>query len=140
MAKGAASTSHSVCPVEVHLRGDKAVSESTGAIYARFKFDGVEYDITSFGRFVSRLARDGAEWKLCSLEVIYDRDALQPVIPGNAAKAVQLDSKARDSYKCLSWVLAQNGLTIDQELPGTDRPGSGEALMKHCFDWLNNGT
>lgn len=135
MARGSASTSHAIQPVEVHINGNKAVSESTGAIYARFNYQGTPYDCISYGRFISRLERDGNEWKMCTLEVIYDKDTIQPVTPGTATQ-IQLDPEARESYKCLHWVLAQNGYAIDRTLPGTDQPGSGEALMKQCFEWL----
>lgn len=136
MSRGSSSTSHAIQPVEVHFNGNKAVSESTGAIHARFKHEGVSYDCISYGRFISRLERDGDEWKLCTLEVIYDKDALQPVTPGGSAQTIQLDPEARESYKCLHWVLAQNGYAIDRSLPGTDQPGSGEKLMRDSFEWL----
>jgi hypothetical protein len=135
MARGATSTTHSVQPVEVHVNGDRAVSESVGTIFARFKHRGTAYDLVSYGRFVSRLERDGDAWKMCSLDVIYDRDAIQPVTPGPSA-GIELDPGARESYRCLHWVLAQNGYAIDGRLPGTDDSGSGEALMRACAGWL----
>jgi hypothetical protein len=136
MSRGSASTSHAIQPVEVHVNGAKAVAESAGTIHARFNFEGVPYDCTSYGRFLSRLEKDGDEWKMCSLEVIYDKDTIQPVTPGGASKNITLNPEARESYKCLDWVLAQNGYAIDRGLPGTDQPGSGDKLMKESFAWL----
>ena len=138
MARRSASSSHTVCPVEVHLNGDRAVSESTGTILARFVHEGTALDCASYGRFISCLERVGTEWKICTLEVIYDKDSLLPVTPDDATKTISLSPGARLSYRCLAWVLEQNGFAIDQDLPGTDRPGSGEAVLQSCFQWLRN--
>ena len=138
MAKSGATSAHTISPVEVSINGDKAVSESTGAILARFSHNSQDYDCLSYGRFVSRLVREDETWKLLSLEVIYDKDSLQPVTPSPAAADIAIDPKARQSYKCLDWVLAKHGFAIDRGLPGTDKSGSGEALMAACFSWLQS--
>ncbi len=136
MAASRARPMHTISPVEVHLRGKRAVTESTGSILVRFKHEGVEYDCTSYTRFISRLEQVEGDWKILTLEAIYDRDTIQPVKPeGAAAKALVLD-KARPSYQCLSWLLSQSGFKIDQTLPGVDIPGSGEELVSSCLSWL----
>ena len=137
--RGSASSAHAITPVEVHVNGDLAVSESTGSIMARFEYGKTLYDCVSYGRFVSRLRREESEWKILTLEVIYDKDAIQPVTPKDSKIPVDISSNARSSYRCLAWVLAQNGFSIDCSLPGTDQPGSGDALMKSSFDWLYKG-
>lgn len=137
MAQSAAATSHSVTPVEVHLNGDKAVTESIGAIMARFTHQGEDLDCVSQSRFISRLVREEAKWKLLSLECIYDKDSIQPVVAGAVIKPLDIDQDVRRSYRCLAWVLSQNGFAVDQTLPGTDRPESARALIASCLDWLN---
>ena len=134
--RSSTSSSHSVCPVEIRIRGRRAVSESTGSIMARFEHKGALYDCTSFGRFISRLELERRRWKLITLEVIYDRDTIYPVTPTLESKVICLDLNARLSYRCLAWVLDQNGFSINQDLPGTDRPGSGAVVIRSCIDWL----
>lgn len=130
---------HVISPVEVHLNGRRAVSESTASIHARFCYEQKEFVCISYGRLVSRLEKEGADWKICTLEMIYDNDILQAVYPEKEhVKAIQLDNNARRSYRCLSWVLAQNGFSINQDLPGADRPGSGDRLLRLSFEWLGD--
>ncbi len=135
-ARKSASSSHTVCPVVVTVNGNRAVSESIGTILVRFTYDGGSYDCCSHGLFVSRLERSDDEWKMLSLEVIYDRDSIQSVTPSSNNIGIEVDPKARESYRCLAWVLAQNGFSVDQTLPGTDDPGSAEDLMSRSFKWL----
>ncbi len=136
MASSGASSSHVISPAEVHLNGDRAVSESSGTILARFTHNGRAYDCVSYGRFISRLERENSKWKLLTLEVIYDKDLIQPVLPGPGLDTISLDPASRASYQCLAWVLSNNGFSIDQALPGTDIPGSGEKLIAECLSWL----
>lgn len=117
------------------MHGDKAVSESAGAILARFKHDGTDYDCTSYARFVSRLQRVHGEWKILTLEAVYDKDTIHPVVPGSSQTSFDLGS-GRESYKCLSWLLSQKGFKVDQALPGTDLPDSIERFMKPHMRWL----
>ncbi|KAH8900521.1 hypothetical protein GQ53DRAFT_633207 [Thozetella sp. PMI_491] len=138
MAQSRARPIHTISPAEVHLRDDKAVSESTGSIIVRFEHNGVEYDCTSYTRFISRLKRVEGHWKLLSLEAIYDRDMIQAVKPEGMQNALVIDAEARSSYQCLTWLLSQSGFEINQSLPGVDLPGSGEELVKLCLDWLNS--
>jgi len=136
MAKGGAAALHTICPIEILVNGDKAISESTGSIMIRFEHKDVQFDCTSYTRFVSRFERVDAEWKLLTLEAIYDRDTITPVHPGTPEAVFHLDEHPRPSYKCISWVLAQAGFTIDPDLPGSDVAGSAEALTGSNLAWL----
>ncbi len=127
---------HTICPVIVQINGDKAVSESTGSILARFKHEESEYDCTSYARFISRLERVQGQWKLLSLEAIYEKDMIHPVKPEGSLRTFNIDASSRPSYRCLAWVLVQKGFEIDQTLPGVDIPSSVETLMNSCYDWL----
>ncbi|KAK3182229.1 hypothetical protein K4F52_006406 [Lecanicillium sp. MT-2017a] len=138
MALSSGNASHTISPVEVHLNGDRAVSESTGTILARFTHERRVYDCVSYGQFISRLERENSKWKLLSLEVIYDKDLIQPVLPEAAMNTISLDPAWRPSYQCLTWVLSKNGFSIDQTLPGTDVGGSGERQIAACLNWLED--
>ena len=139
MAQGGTGALHTVSPVEVHFNGsgDKAVSESTGAITIRFEHDGHQFDCVSTTRFISRLQRvDGAGWKMLTLKAIYERDYISPTLPSPDTPAVPVPKDGRESYKCIAWVLGRKGFTVQQDLPGTDRPSSCEEFMAKEFKWL----
>ncbi|PYH80325.1 hypothetical protein BO82DRAFT_433504 [Aspergillus uvarum CBS 121591] len=129
---------HTICPIEVHLNGDKeqALTESTGSISIRFVYEGRQYDCVSYTRFISRLQIVDGQWKLLTLEAIYDRDNIVPVLPGAPAD-FHIAHETRESYKCISWLLARKGFKIKEDLPGGDYPASCEKLMREGFEWLN---
>jgi hypothetical protein len=136
MTTGGTGAVHTICPVDIHLNGTKALSESTGSISIRFQHSSVEYDCVSFTRFISCLELIQGEWKLLSLRAIYDRDSITPVLP-RELQDLPFVQDARQSYKCIGWLLSRKGFDIKQDLPGTDDPAMSEKLMKESFDWLN---
>ena len=137
MSQGGVGALHMINPVEIHIRGSKALSESTGNIQIRTQHQGEEYDLVSWTRFISRLSKTTEGWRLLTLDAIYDRDTLTPVLPIQTATIKSHDLGPRMSYRCISWVLSQRGFKIRQDLPGTDWPESVAKLMKSAFDWLN---
>ncbi|GKZ95767.1 hypothetical protein AnigIFM59636_009775 [Aspergillus niger] len=136
MAAGGTGAVHTICPVEVHLNGDKALTESTGSISIRFSYEGRQYDCVSFTRFISRLQNVDGQWKLLTLEAIYDRDNITPVLPGTPAN-IHIAPGTRESYKCIAWLLSQKGFKVKEDLPGGDDPASCDNLMQGAFKWLN---
>lgn len=137
MVQGGTGAVHSLCPVEVHLNGSKALSTSTGNIQVRFDHDGNEYDCISYTRFISCLERVDGAWKILSLECIYDRDMIHPVVPLEKPVSLPVNNeRCRPSYKCLDWVLSRKHFKIKQDLPGSDLPESVAALMSERFFWL----
>ncbi|KAE8332946.1 hypothetical protein BDV39DRAFT_215935 [Aspergillus sergii] len=136
MATGGTSAVHTICPVEIRLHGKKALSESTGSISIRFQHAGEWFDCVSYTRFISRLELVDDEWKLLSLEAIYDRDFITPVIPQRTAD-FNFPDDTRESYKCISWVLAQKGFVVKQDLPGVDDSALSAQLMEASLTWLS---
>lgn len=127
---------HTICPVEVHLNGKKALTESTGSISIRLQQGGEAFECVSYNRFISRLELVEDEWKLLSLEAIYVRDFITPLMPERTA-SFDFPENSRESYKCISWVLSQKGFIIKQDLPGADDPNSCARFMDANFTWLN---
>lgn len=137
MSQGGTGALHTINPVEIHVRGDKALSESTGSIQIRTQHENTEYDLVSWTRFISRLSKTTDGWRLLTLDAVYDRDSLTPVIPAQAAAAKFGNLGPRMSYRWVSWVLSERGFKIKQDLPGTDQPESVIKLMESAFNWLN---
>lgn len=150
MAQGGSVASHTITPVDVHFStsGNKALSESTGNITMRFQLDhdddthgSTSYELVSWTRFVSKLEKSDDEWKLVSLEPIYDRDTIVPAVPLQADGQIPrttFQKGARESYSSLAWLLDRRGFQVDMDLAGTDRPKSVEGLMKGQLRWLES--
>ncbi|KAJ5863520.1 hypothetical protein N7455_007588 [Penicillium solitum] len=128
MAKGGTGSVHTICPVELHINGNRAVSESIGSISIRFSYNGL--------LFISRLECVDGKWKLLTLEAIYDRDSIIPTLPSFQPGELPVPKGGRESYKCITWVLSQKGFKIKQDLPGVDEPHRYIGLMKEHLEWL----
>ena len=143
MAKSGTLASHTIQPVEVHIKGSKAVSVSTGSVQIRLILDDIEYDMTSWVIFLSRLSLVSssrtAQWRLLSLEAVYDRDSIaatKPIV--NTSRAIELSPNARPSYKYLEWVMSQRGYSVPHDLPGTDDREGMQAMMDGQLLWLTS--
>jgi len=72
---------HHIFPSVVRVTGDRAVAETNVVILVRQKIGGVLADMTSYARFLDRLARKDARWTILERTAIYERDRLDPVEP-----------------------------------------------------------
>ena len=137
MANRGTKVFHTIQPVEVLFNDDKALAESTGTINLRVEHEGREFECISYIKYVSRVRKADEEWKLLSLDVIYDRDVIFPVAPLTTPVTINVDKLgARASYKCVTWLLAQRGREVNQYLTGTDRPDSIKKLIDESLSWL----
>ncbi len=136
MAARGDQATHRLCPPVVHPRGDRAVVEVPAAIEIRTDVNGVPVDLTSYTRLLYRTHRSGA-WRIVSLDCIYERDTIQPTIPGTPINldADQL-SKFRAPYRMLAYHLDSRGYPVSDDLYGDDRPQTLSALYDEVFDWL----
>lgn len=121
------------------MNGDKALSESTGSVRNRIEYEGAMFDLISHVRFVSRLAKVEDQWKMLTLEAIYDSEQILPAAPSDHVSNLKLPTTHRSSYRCMSWLLTQRGYQVSSDLPGTDEPSTVEAFMKNEFSWLQEG-
>ena len=143
MAQAGSSAMHHINPVEVTINGLKAFSVSVGNISSRFEKGGSEYELISNCRFLSRLAKvkdnEGGCWKMLSMDVIYQNDSISPVVPNGNPLEMDFPSLAgyRQSYKLLSWLLAEKGYTVKKDLPGVDDEQSVRNVMSRSLEWLN---
>lgn len=118
------------------VSGDRALCEAYGSINARPTFGGVEYDSSSLATFLFKLVRIEGEWKIVSLECVYDKDNFVPVVGG--AVPTPLDIKfPRASYRCLGYILnLLGGYDIDLNLPGYDRPEEAQRFLQLSREWI----
>lgn len=144
MADGGTTSSHNIQPADVQINNDKAFVVSTGSINIRVEFDGVEYELISSMRLLTRLERVSvsdaiSEWFIVRVEIIYDRDYIVPTSPiSNQQTTIQPAKDARPSYKFLDYVLSRQGFNINKTLAGTDEAGreAAASLMAKSEQWL----
>lgn len=117
----------------VWLYGEKAVSVTMASIQSRKTLDGVEYDMTSYVRFLYTVEKQNSQWQIASMNCIYEKDCLVAVAPSG----ITSEQTCRESYANLSCILGMSGCTIADDLPGDDRPELIAALEKQVGLWLD---
>lgn len=134
---------HVIHPIEAVINGDRALCFSTADMTVRATIEGVEVDITSFVRFVNRVVRttvpgNRKEWRILTFQPTYVSDNISKTGLGSGSKelTVQVDDKARPTYKHLEWVLSRRGVQVGRDLPGVDVPESAEQVVKAAEAWL----
>jgi hypothetical protein len=65
------------------LRGNRAIQETDIQVLVRAFIDGHLFDNTAWGRFYDRFEKHNGKWKILSMTCIYEKDRLDPVIPGS---------------------------------------------------------
>ncbi|KEF60671.1 uncharacterized protein A1O9_02232 [Exophiala aquamarina CBS 119918] len=141
LAKRGTSSKHRLGPVVVRVSEDRgrALATVSAVIESRFKLNGIEVDIGSETRLIYKGVKNTHDhkWRLSGLSCIYECDHLRPAIPGQTINIDPEELKPyRSSYRCLSYFLSQQGLSVRMELPGDDRPEQVIKLYDDAFRWL----
>ncbi len=127
---------HRLGPVLVTLNGDRAVATLSGVIDIPETMDDVEMTLSAHCLMLYTVEKREGTWGLMSFGAIYRRDELIPASPG---QTVAIDTAAlkkfRPSYRNLSWSLERTGYTVNNDLPGEDRPETVRAIMEKVFGW-----
>jgi len=136
MARRGVLAKHRLGPVSVRVNGMQAVATMAVIIDIPAEVQGVALLLSSHARVFYRAEMRRDEWRLCSFEVFYMRDELAAQIPGEAVPVKASDVAGfRKSYRFLSYVLAQGGFTVRDDLAGEDRPETVEALCREIYGW-----
>ncbi len=131
---------HWIMPARLEIAGARALVESPALIFDRLTFDGIEFDIFQYCRFVSRVIKTTAGWRLGSFEGIYQRDRMQTVDPRQPLP-VDWDVIAtlRPSYKFIGYTQVKRGYNVNPNLLGDDRPDLLDAFYAREQKWLKTG-
>jgi hypothetical protein len=136
MARRNMNVSHRVSPMLVTLAGERAIAQFTGAINIPFTLSGTEVMVSSHSLFLFRAERREQVWRLSGFDMVYQRDEIAPVIPG---QAIAIDPEAvkpfRAAYRLLSYCLTAGGFPVRDNLAGTDRPDLVDALLREIYGW-----
>jgi len=127
---------HRLGPVSVRINGMQAVATLAVIIDIPSRVRGVDLMLSSHARVFYRAQMRRGEWRLSSFEVFYMRDELAAQIPGEAVPVSAADVAGyRGSYRFLSFVLAQGGFSVRDDLAGEDRPETVDALCREIYGW-----
>ena len=110
---------HAIGVTTVELNGDRALAETRMTLLVRGMLDGVEVDVTNYGRTYDRFVKeqDGV-WRIKERVPIYEKDRLDPVDP---AAILKLDpaplAQYPYGYRHLAYLQSSEGATITPDLP-----------------------
>jgi hypothetical protein len=136
MARRGVLAKHRLGPVSVRINGMRAVATLAAIIDIPAEVRGVALTLSSHARVFYRAELRRGEWRLSSFEVFYMRDELSAQIPGEVVPVTAADVAGhRRSYRFMSFVLAQGGYTVRDDLAGEDRPETVDALCREICDW-----
>ena len=138
-AAGKTLSFHQMGPSVVTLLGDRATVDTGCAVHGMRRLQGADVGVVSHTRLLSRVLQSGDNWLIAGLRVLYIRDLL---IPRNPHQVPAIDetelSGYRDSYRYLSYMLAQSGHVPRTDLPGVDLPETVVALRAGEQRWLES--
>lgn len=136
-SKKMSGATHKIFNTVIWLKGNKAIAEIVASIQSHTVIDRKEVDLVSYVRLLYRVEKIGGIWKIRTLDCIYEKDSLLPVLPSSDLDIDPSElSEYRSPYQCLCYVLKQKGITCNQELPGEDRPDTVNALYQSVSNWI----
>ena len=131
---------HKIHSALTWVNGDKAVTIMMATIQMRRVVQGVECELASDAQLLFSTRKIEGQWYIDRFESIYEQDRLIPVLPDATLSMDTAElAKYRKSYACMSFCMAQSGITANQELPGIDRPETVEKLYADLKKWLEEG-
>lgn len=86
---------HFLGQINLEIDGDTAVTETHAIVFYRQKKDGVDYDMTSPGRYLDRFECRNGEWKIIERVTLHEKDRLDPVVFKMQGPFVDLLPKGR---------------------------------------------
>ena len=123
----------------IELAGERAISQTKMTISQRGLVEGVPCDIVCTGRFYDFVTRHQGEWKLLHRQPIYEKDRIDPLVPGNVPKidAAKL-ATFPEGYRHLAYIQSGIGYTVKLDMPMLKGPAV-EALYRRGAQWLAGG-
>jgi hypothetical protein len=123
---------HKIYSTLVWVNGTKAAAITSACIQSRFEMGGERLDLSSYVRLVYTAVKENSEWKLASLDCIYEKDCLIPASP----QGMEPPEDARASYAHVITVIGREGYDMNPDLAGDDRPDLRDALLDKTRAWF----
>ena len=119
------------------IRGHRAISQAKMNIFQRAKLDGIDVDVTCWGRFYDFFEHRSGKWAIVRRQPIYEKDRLDVVIP---SATLRLDDAVLNTfpegYKHLGYLQSKNGFKVKLNLPGLRGPEVQKVYIEGKA-WLN---
>jgi len=136
MAERNVKATHRLGPILVTLAGDRAIAQLGAIIDIPFTLKGIEVIMSCYARFLFRAERREVVWRLSGFDVIYLRDEITPVIPGQTVAIDPQEVKSfRPSYRLLTYCVTSGGFPVRDDLAGVDRPDLVDTLTREIYGW-----
>jgi hypothetical protein len=136
MAARNVKATHRLGPILVTLAADRAIAQLAAIIDIPSKVRGKAVNFSSHARFLFRAERREQVWRLSGFDVIYQRDEIIPLIPGQTVTIEPQELKNfRPSYHLLAFCVMSGGFPVRNDLAGIDRPDLVDALTREVYEW-----
>ncbi len=114
----------------------RAIAQTKMTISQRAPVDDVLCDVVCTGRFYDFLERRAGRWGLVLRQPIYERDRLDPVVPGAVPRLDQQRlASYPEGYRHLAYLQAGIGYDVKLDMPGLVGP-EVEAVYDDGRAWL----
>ena len=138
LSAGGVVGKHRLMPPIVDIRRNKAHVEVGSRNWSQSVVDGKTINLNANIRINYLLQKRKGEWKIYSMQAIYESSELTPNITGQTLTIPPEELAVyRPSYAALSWALSRKGLTMSQDEVGIDKPEGVKALYDAIEKWMN---
>ena len=123
----------------ISLQGERAVAETSVSILGRTTLSGILVDNISYGRFLDRLERRDARWRIVERVAIYEKDRLDPVVPSEAFNRLMTETDFSiypEAYRFLAHRLVGSGRKLASPIVVNGSPDA-DALYRRYRQWLS---
>ncbi|WP_176489101.1 nuclear transport factor 2 family protein [Rhizorhabdus dicambivorans] len=138
LSSGGVTGKHRLFAPIADIRGNRAHVEVGSRNWSQFQYRGQTININANIRINYRLEKRSGEWRILSMQAIYEHSELTPNAPGEVLDIPASElAKYRPSYAALSWALTKKGLTMSQTEVGIDQPDGVKAFYAKIEKWMN---
>ena len=127
---------HMLGGTSVDIAGERAIADTKVSIAQRADVDGVECDVTCWGRIYDFLEKRQGRWGIVLRRLTYEKDRIDPTDPSATLKLdAALLARFPIGYRHLAYLQTRVGYTVKNDLPGLEGPPL-EALYAKGAAWL----
>jgi SnoaL-like domain len=127
----------------IDIAGYRAVAQTKMTILHRAPIEYVMCDFTVVGRFYDLLEKREGRWGLVLRQPIYEKDRIDPVVPGTTPKLDRtLLEQFPEGYRHMAYMQTKAGYSVKADMPGATGPeldalyAKGEAWLKNKSDTI----
>ena len=117
-AKKGARGQHFIGAASIDIKENKAIAETRMILLVRGMLEGVEVDVTCYGRFYDRFVKLDGQWLIEKRMVVYEKDRMDVLDPALTLKLDQHELVNRpEGYRHLAYLQSHGGASITPDLP-----------------------